>query len=174
MPRGAKKGERRGGRQKGSKNKRNVEREHRMLQEAVRREGGDMPPLAKDIVEEFMQTALRYARYYALEEKDLDLSASPNEQIKRDWKRNQFKGWARLAVTWATDLAPYQSPTFRAISISHQVDENENRGTTVLHSLDQVKQLLLSRGVSPEQFGRALIEPMPPMIEHEDHGEKKR
>jgi hypothetical protein len=49
-----------------------------------------------------------------------------------------------------------------------------DRGTTVLHSMDQVKQLLLSRGVSPEQFGRALLEPMPPMIEHEDHGEKKR
>ena len=93
-----------------------------MLQEAVRREGGDMPDLAKDIIEEFMQTALGYARHYALDEKDLDLSASPNEQIKRDWKRNQFRAWARLAVTWATDLAPYQSPTFRAISISHQTE----------------------------------------------------
>jgi hypothetical protein len=33
--------------------------------------------------------------------------------------------------------------------------------------MDQVKQLLLSRGVSPEQFGRAMLEPMPPMIEHD-------
>jgi hypothetical protein len=74
-----------------------------------------------------------------------------------------------------SQLAPYQSPTFRAISISHQTEKDKaDRGTTVLHSLDQVKQLLLSRGVSPEQFGRALMEPMPPMIEHEDHGEKKR
>jgi hypothetical protein len=81
----------------------------------------------------------------------------------------------RQGHTWATDLAPYQSPTFRAISISHQTEKDKaDRGTTVLHSLDQVKQLLLSRGVSPEQFGRALMEPMPPMIEHEDHGEKKR
>jgi hypothetical protein len=146
-----------------------------MLQEAVRREGGDMPDLAKDIIEEFMTTALGYARYYALEQDDLDLSPSKTEQEKRDWRRNQFKGWARLAVTWATDLAPYQSPTYRAISISHQTEKDKaDRGTTVLHSLDQVKQLLLSRGVSPEQFGRALMEPMPPMIEHEDQGEKKR
>jgi hypothetical protein len=89
--------------------------------------------------------------------------------------QGQFQTWARLAMSWAADLAPYQSPTFRAISISHQKDdEQRDRGTTVLHSLDQVKELLLLRGVSPEQFGRALIEPMPPLIEHEDHGEKKR
>jgi hypothetical protein len=136
---------------------------------------GDMPDLAKDIIEEFMQTALHYARHYALSDTELDMSDDPGEQDKRDWKRNQFKGWARLAVTWATDLAPYQSPTFRAISISHQTEKDKaDRGTTVLHSMDRVKQLLLSRGVSPEQFGRALLEPMPPMIEHEDHGEKKR
>jgi hypothetical protein len=95
-------------------------------------------------------------------------------QAKREWKQSKFQDWARLAVSWATDLAPYQSPTFRAISISHQKEETEDRGTTVLHSLDQVRQLLLSRGVSPEQFGRALIEPMPPMIEHDHYGEKKR
>jgi hypothetical protein len=57
---------------------------------------------------------------------------------------------------------------------SHQTDDDQrDRGTTVLHSLDQVKQLLLSRGVSPEQFGRALMEPMPPMIEQaeKDNGQ---
>jgi hypothetical protein len=70
----------------------------------------------------------------------------------------------------ASDLAPYQSPTIRAISISHQQDENEDRGTTVLHSLDQVKEQLLLRGISPEQFGRALMGP-PPVIEH-DEGER--
>jgi hypothetical protein len=30
-----------------------------------------MPDLAKDIIEEFMQTAVQYARHYALKEKDL-------------------------------------------------------------------------------------------------------
>jgi hypothetical protein len=37
-----------------------------MLQETVRREGVNMPDLAKDIIEEFMQTALHYARHYAV------------------------------------------------------------------------------------------------------------
>jgi hypothetical protein len=144
-----------------------------MLQVAVKSQGGDMPDLAKDIIEEFMQTALQYARYYALKEEDLDFSETKAVQHKREWKHSQFQTWARLAVSWATDLAPYQSPTFRAISISHQKDEQEDRGTTVLHSMEQVREVLMLRGVTPEQLGRALIGP-PPIIEHEDHGEKKR
>ncbi len=58
-----------------------------------------------------MQVALQYARHYTLKEEDLDLSDAKAVQIKRDWKRHQFQDWARLAVSWATDLAPYQSPT---------------------------------------------------------------
>jgi hypothetical protein len=127
----------------------------------------------KVAVQQFMQVAVGYAKHYALKAKDLDHSDVKAEQAKREWKQNKFQDWARLAVGWATDLAPYQSPTFRAISISHQKDEEEDRGTTVLHSLEQVREVLLLRGVTPEQLGRALIGP-PPIIEHEDHGEKKR
>jgi hypothetical protein len=173
MRRGAKPGERRGGRQKGAPNKRKVEREHRMLQAAVIDQGGTMPDLAKDVIEQFMQIAVSYAKHYALKERDLDHTDAKAEQAKREWKQSKFQDWARLAVGWATDLAPYQSPTFRAISISHQKDEEEDRGTTVLHSMEQVREVLLLRGVTLEQLGRALIGP-PPIIEHEDHGEKKR
>jgi hypothetical protein len=126
-------------------------------------------------MEYFIGIAFKYAKAYELTDADLSYDNRPDIKEERDWKRHQFQVWARLAMSWAADLAPYQSPTFRAISISHQTDDSQkDRGTTVLHSLDQVRQLLLSRGVSPEQFGRALIEPMPPLIEHEDHGEKKR
>jgi hypothetical protein len=59
------------------------------------------------------------AQAYAPSDADLSFDSKPEVQEMRDWKRNQFKGWARLAVAWAADLAPYQSPTFRAISISH-------------------------------------------------------
>jgi hypothetical protein len=145
------------------------------MQVAARLKGEEGPKLGKDVIEYFMGLAMRYACAYEPTEDDLTHSENADLQDMRDWKRNQFKGWARLAVAWAADLAPYQSPTFRAISISHQQDDSQkDRGTTVLHSLDQVKQVLLSRGVSPEQFGRALMEPMPPMIEHDDHGDKKR
>jgi len=132
-----------------------------------------MPDLAKDVIEQFMQIAVGYAKHYALKEKDLDHTDIKAEQAKREWKQSKFQDWARLAVGWATDLAPYQSPTFRAISISHEKDDSQDRGTTVLHSMDQVKEHLLRYGITPEQFGRALIGP-PPMIEHEDYGEKKR
>jgi len=64
----------------------------------VRSQGGSMPDLAKDIIEEFMQTALHYARHCALNDQELDASDDRAVQDKRDWKRNQFKGWARLAV----------------------------------------------------------------------------
>jgi hypothetical protein len=144
-----------------------LEREHRTLQVAVRHQGADMPSLAKDVIEEFMQVALHYARHYAMEEKELDFSESEATQNKRDWKRNQFKGWARLAVAWAADLAPYQSPTYRAISISHKDEGQRDRGTTVLHTIEQVKEQLLLRGVSPEQFAQALLR-KPAMLEHGD------
>jgi hypothetical protein len=123
-----------------------------------------MPDLAKEVIEQFMQAALNYAWHYALTEKDLGFSEKENEQNKRDWKRNQFKGWARLAVAWAADLAPYQSPTYRAISISAKEDGQRDRGTTVLHTIDQVKEALLLRGVTPEQFTQALLQ-KPAMLE---------
>ena len=96
-----------------------------------------------------------------------DVEATQN---KRDWKRNQFKGWARLAVAWAADLAPYQSPTYRAISISTKDDSQRDRGTTVLHTIEQVKEQLLLRGVSPDQFARALMQ-KPKLLEHEHEDE---
>jgi hypothetical protein len=63
-----------------------------------------------------------------------------------------------LAVAWASDLAPYQSAKYRAISKAPQPDQGDkDRGTKVLHTIEDVKEHLISRGVSPEAFGRALI-----------------
>ena len=126
-----------------------------------------MPDLAKEVIEQFMQIAVGYAQAYALTEADLGFSDKEATQNKRDWKRNQFKGWARLAVAWAADLAPYQSPTYRAISISTKGDDRKDRGTTVLHTIEQVKEQLLLRGVSPDQFARALMQ-KPRLLEHDE------
>lgn len=38
----------------------------------------------------------------------------------------QFEKWARLAVETATKLAPYQSPTFKAIMIAPPPDPGSN------------------------------------------------
>lgn len=163
----------RAGRPKEAKNKRTIERQHRHMQIVARKAGKEAEPLGKQVMEYFMGIALRYAKAYELTDADLSFDSNPDVKEVRDWKRHQFQVWAKLAMTWAADLAPYQSPTFRAISISHQKDESEDKGTTVLHTMDQVRAMMLSRGVSPEQFGRALMGP-PPMIDHDDHGEKKR
>ena len=42
-----------------------------------------------------------------------------------------------------------------------------------MHTIEQVREQLILRGVPPDQLARALLGP-PPMIEHDDHGEKKR
>ena len=73
-------------------------------------------------------------------------------------------------MAWAADLAPYQSPTYRAISISTKDDSQRDRGTTVLHTIEQVKEQLLLRGVSPDQFARALMQ-KPKLLEHEHEDE---
>jgi hypothetical protein len=130
------------------------------------------PKLAKDVIEYFMEIALRYAQAYAPTDADLSFDPKPEVQAMRDWKRNQFKMWAGLAAAWASDLAPYQSPTFRAISISPAQDDRP-KVAVVMHTIEQVREQLILRGVPPDQLGRALIGP-PPMIEHDDHGEKKR
>jgi hypothetical protein len=66
----------------------------------------------------------------------------------------------------SSGLAPYQSPTYRAISISTKDDDRKDRGTTVLHTIEQVKEQLLLRGVSPDQFARALMQ-KPKLLEHD-------
>jgi hypothetical protein len=146
MPRGGKR--LRAGRPKDAKNKRNTEREHRKLQIVAMKRGEETPGLGKDVLEYFMETALRYAKAY--EPTDADLSYDPNPEVQemRDWKRNQFKMWANLAAAWASDLAPYQSPTFRAISISPMQDDRP-KGPIVMHTIEQIREQLILRGVPP-------------------------
>jgi hypothetical protein len=162
------------GRPKGAKNKATIERQMKAVQVQARDRGkeADAPKLAKDIIEYFMGVALRYAQAYELTGDDLSYSDDAEVQALRDWKRNQVKGWARLAVAWGADLAPYQSPTFRAISISPAQDDGPKGGTVVMHTIEQVREQLILRGVPPDQLGRALIGP-PPMMEQEQT-EKKR
>jgi hypothetical protein len=138
----------------------------------ARKKGEDASKLAKDVIEYFMEVALRYAKGYEPTDADLSFDSKPEVQEMRDWKRHQFMVWARLAVAWAADLAPYQSPTFRAISISPAQDDRP-KVAVVMHTIEQVREQLILRGVPPDQLGRALIGP-PAVIEHDDHGEKKR
>jgi hypothetical protein len=165
MPRGAKLGKRRGSRQL------TAERYVRSAQVAARQKDKEGPKLGKEVIEHFMKLAMRNAIACKPTEDDLTPSQNTAVQGRKDWKLDQFKGWAKLAVAWASELAPYQSARYRAISKAPQPDQGDkDRGTRVLHSLEEVEERLISRGITLEQFGRALMEPT---MEHEQTADKR-
>jgi len=85
---------------------RNKENEELIEQTAARHDPSKLHanPLAKEIVEQFMLIAAGYASKY--------------QPGKPDGNEAKFKEWAKLAVEWAAELAPFQSPKFKAIVIS--------------------------------------------------------
>lgn len=113
MPRGAAPGERRGGRGKGTRNKATLERE-RIAAEIAARTVADAratgKKLAKDVLEEFMLLFAGMAASY--QPWPVGLGKNPGENV------GQFEKWARLACEQAAKLAPFQSPTFRAVMVS--------------------------------------------------------
>lgn len=127
MPRGSAPGERRGGRRPGSKNKKGSEREliaaaivekvkagtasKAEIQERamiaareIQRANEQRSKLAKEYLEEFVIVLYSMAARYQAGGKQ------PNEE--------KYKEWLKLAIDCATKLAPYQSPTFRAIVVA--------------------------------------------------------
>jgi hypothetical protein len=44
----------------------------------------------------------------------------PNGRLNRKWDEKRYKEWGLAAVDVAKALAPYQSPTFKAIGIAFQ------------------------------------------------------
>jgi|SRR5882672_88662 len=105
MPSGARPGERRGGRKKGVHNKTSVER----AAEVVANAKATNTPLAKDILERFM---LVFAGQAAVHQPRPDGLGGMLGNSK------EFERWARLSVDCAGKLAPYQSPTFRAVMVT--------------------------------------------------------
>jgi hypothetical protein len=108
MRRGSRPGERRGGRTKGTPNRATVERSAiaaRITAEANMRG----QPLAKEIL----------AKYAARFDKMADARHLAGDVAG-------FERWARLACATAKDLAPYQSPTYRAVVITPPPDEGDD------------------------------------------------
>jgi hypothetical protein len=151
MARGSRPGEHRGGRQKGSKNLATIERETREAQQRARVQlRQPKVRLAKDVIEEFMMIGIGYAAKYqkAPEGQTLPQGREPDEE--------KFKEWAQITVGWATDLARYQSPTYRAIQVSPLERDEEDEGIEYIHTIEQVRQQLLIRGIPPDQFAKAI------------------
>lgn len=113
MPRGAKPGERRGGRAKGTKNKAILERD-RIAAEIAARTVADArvagKKLAKDVLEDFMLLFAGMAAHH----QPAPPTGAPNAYANEE----KFNEYAQLAVSCAHKLAPYQSPTFQAIMIA--------------------------------------------------------
>lgn len=117
MPRGAKPGERRGGRAKGVPNKKTVERQ---IIKAVEAGAPNAPAgIAKHVLEEFMMI-FRGMAANVQQRIIVDPSKIPEDkraEYLREYRANvdEFERWAKLAVHTAHWVAPYQSPTFKAI-----------------------------------------------------------
>lgn len=117
------KGKKFGGRVKGTKNLETIKKE-RVAAEIAARTIADArihdKPLAKEVLDTFMHL---FAGMAAKHQPLPDGSVIPSNR-----KPNpvQFEKWARLAVETATKLAPYQSPTFKAIMIAPPPDPGSN------------------------------------------------
>lgn len=111
------KGMRYGGRKRGTKNKKTVERE--LIEErekgariaAAEMKAADYAgrKLAKEVLDDFMQLFAGMAATY--QPMPPDALIPPGRQPDEE----RFEKYGKLAVQCARDLAPYQSPTFRAI-----------------------------------------------------------
>lgn len=129
---GSKPGERRGGRQLGAKNKTTIERENqarlevdraRMIDEARAANASEVVTqakaagvkLAKDILEDFMRL---FAGMAAIHQPLPDGVEIPPGR-KPDPEK--FLAFAKLAVSTASDLAPYQSPKLSAVMVGAAV-----------------------------------------------------
>lgn len=149
MPRGAKPGERRGGRLKGSKNK--IAVQHDLLAEQRRaRRLGEVPAVrfGKDVLHDFMKFAAAQAVKH--QPKTADGPWDEAEEAK-------FKEWAKLACAWAKDLTPYQSPTYASIEMSVRTETEDDGVMKVIHTVEEMRIELLRQGVPPDDLGRALL-----------------
>jgi hypothetical protein len=104
------------GRKKGSRNKRSIGIAERMVEAACASTGSATPQLtakklARDVLEDFM------LRFTSMAERETD-------PIK-------FERYARFAVYCAQSLAPYQSPTLRAVMVAPQPEKNDTTTTTI-------------------------------------------
>ncbi len=108
---GARPGERRGGRHKGVPNRATIEKA-KVAELALAEAKAQGRKLAKDVLEDFMHLFAGMAAHYQPipEGQAVPPGRAPHE--------GKFGEYSRLAVDCAHKLAPYQSPTFRAIVIA--------------------------------------------------------
>ena len=117
MPRGAAKGERRGGRALGTPNVKTLLREAQGLREELAKKAeADLQKargrkLGKEVLYEFMTVFAGMAA---------SVQPAPPGQINQHADEAKFQTWATLAVDTAYKLAQFESPKYRAIAVFEQ------------------------------------------------------
>jgi hypothetical protein len=152
---GAKPGERRGGRQKGTLNKATVQRQLIAAQIAERtvadaRTAGRK--LAKEVLEDFMLRFVEMAERYKPTPREAE-QLNPHADEDKFWK------YADAATDCAHKLAPYQSPTYRAVAVAPAPDATQVKRFTLNifdHDRRQVSTTVDGRKVSTTEDGCAL------------------
>jgi hypothetical protein len=138
LPRGARPGERRGGRAKGTPNKATVEKlaiAERVLNKS--RMAGKK--FAKEVLEELMSVSADMAAYF--QPRVGSMAPNPNQSEKK------FLKYARLAVATAKALLPYQSPKLRAIVVAR----SPISATTARQPVFTLAVFDKPRGLGPER-----------------------
>lgn len=121
MPRNYKPTGRRRGRPEGAKSKSTIERELKAARDAEAAVNSGRK-LGKEVLDEFMHLFAGMAAAY--QPLPPGTEAVPQG---REPNEGKFEKYARLAVQCARDLAPYQSPTFRAIMTAPPPPTNPNQ-----------------------------------------------
>lgn len=102
-------GKKTGGRTKGTPNKASIEREALLARLAAEQQQKPGRKLAREVLDDLMHLALGMAAKY----QPLPDGVVPMAGQKPD--ENKFIEYATLAGSFAKDLAPYQSPRFKAV-----------------------------------------------------------
>jgi hypothetical protein len=141
-------GERRGGRQKGTPNRATVQKQlmaARIAECTVADARSTGKKLAKEVLEDFMLHFADMAEQYQPAHPDAEQQNSYADEGK-------FNKYAALAVECARSLAPYQSPTFKAVEISTaqqmgQVIDNDE--PVKYPTVAEIRAELAARGLPP-------------------------
>ncbi|WP_338827163.1 hypothetical protein [Bradyrhizobium sp. 27S5] len=112
MSRGARPGERRGGRAKGTLNKATVERAL-VAERVVNDAAMNGRKLAKEVLQEFVELFTGLAAAH----QPSGTSAGELSLWRTDGREPYFEKYAKLAVVTAKDLAQYQSPRLAAVQV---------------------------------------------------------
>lgn len=120
MPRGAKPGQRRGGRGKGTPNKATIERAklaERVMEQAAGKPGRK---LGRELLEEFavMFSGLAAAFQPQPSAPGAPIGEQDMERWARSYKEPLFEKYAKLAAKCANDFADFQSPRMSRVQVA--------------------------------------------------------